>query len=81
MWSRQKLQNEAEFKTRAGEIYAEYCDALQASVQMAAAVAVHQVDLQKDLRSDAHALFGVLRKARRLGSANETKARVLYSIC
>ncbi len=72
-----KLQNEEEFKARAGEIYAEYSVRFKRRFKWLRP-SLFIKDLHKDLLSDAHALFGVLRKAGAWNPKLDTKLDALF---
>jgi superfamily II DNA or RNA helicase len=74
-----KLQNEEEFKVRAGEIYSEYSGRFKRRFKWLRA-SLFIKDLHKDLLSDAHALFGVLRKAGAWDPKQDTKLNALFEL-
>ena len=74
-----KLQNEDEFKTRASEIYAEYFGRYKRRFKWLRP-SLFIKDLHKDLLSDAHALFGVLRKAGAWNPKLDTKLDALFEL-
>lgn len=74
-----KLQNEAEFKIRAGEIYAEYSGRHKRRFKWLRP-SLFIGDLHKDLLSDAHALFGVLHKAGAWNPKLDTKLDALFEL-
>jgi superfamily II DNA or RNA helicase len=74
-----KLQSEAEFKARAGEIYAAYSGRYKRRFKWLRP-SVFIKDLQKDLLNDAHALFGVLRKAGAWNPNLDTKLEALFDL-
>jgi hypothetical protein len=74
-----KLQNEAEFKSRAGEIYAEYSGRYKRRFKWLRP-SLFIKDLHRDLLSDAHALFGVLRKAGAWNPKLDTKLNALFDL-
>jgi len=73
------LQNEAEFKIRAGEIYAEYSGRYKRRFKWLRPPLFIK-DLHQDLLSDAHALFGVLRKAGEWDPKQDTKLDALFEL-
>ena len=74
-----KLQNEAEFKIRAGEIYSEYSARYKRRFKWLRP-SLFIKDLHKDLLSDAHALFGVLSKAGAWNPKLDTKLDALFDL-
>jgi superfamily II DNA or RNA helicase len=74
-----KLQNEEEFKVRAGEIYSEYSGRFKRRFKWLRP-SLFIKDLHKDLLSDAHALFGVLRKAGAWDPKQDTKLNALFEL-
>jgi len=74
-----ELQTEADFKRRAAEIYADYAARYKRRFKwMRSSLFVD--DLQKDLVTDAHALFGVLRQAGTWDPARDTKLATLFEL-
>jgi SNF2 family DNA or RNA helicase len=73
------LQNEAEFKTRAGEIYDDYFGRYKRRFKWLRP-SLFIKDLSKDLLSDAHALFGVLSKAGPWNPKLDTKLDALFDL-
>jgi hypothetical protein len=74
-----KLQSEAEFKVRAGEIYPDYSARYKRRFKWLRP-SLFIKDLHNDLLGDSHALFGVLRKAGAWNPKLDTKFR-LFLIC
>lgn len=74
-----KLQNEKEFKARAGEIYTEYSGRYKQRFKWLRP-SLFIKDLQKDLLSDGHALFAVLRKAGPWNPKLDTKLDALFDL-
>lgn len=74
-----KLQNEAEFKIRAGEIYSEYSVRFKRRFKWLRP-SLFIKDLHKDLLSDSHALFGILRKAGAWNPKLDTKLDALFEL-
>jgi superfamily II DNA or RNA helicase len=74
-----KLESEAEFKSRAGEIYAEYSVRYKRRFKWLRP-SLFIKDLHKDLHGDAHALFGVLSKAGAWNPKLDTKLDALFNL-
>ena len=79
IWSNPSYRPKREFKTRAGEIYAEYSGRYKRRFKWLRS-SLFIKGLQKDLLGDAHALFGVLRKAGAWNPKLDTKLDALFAL-
>ncbi|HWO43128.1 MAG TPA: helicase-related protein [Candidatus Eisenbacteria bacterium] len=74
-----ELETEADFKRRAAEIYADYAGRYQRRFKwLRPSLFINE--LQKDLMTDAQALFGVLSRAGKWDPAHDTKLAALFDL-